>query len=109
MVLAAAGSADPGAAADVSRQAELLASLRAGPVVPAFVTEAHPVVSDAARALGARTRQPVAVASYLLAPGRFHRRLGEVPAAWVSAPLAAHPAVAAVLAARLRGERPHRR
>jgi hypothetical protein len=39
----------------------------------------------------------VAVASYLLAPGHFHSRLGAAGADLVSAPLGADPGVAALV------------
>jgi sirohydrochlorin ferrochelatase len=44
----------------------------------------------------------VAVASYLLAPGVFQDRLRASGAAWVSAPLGDHPAVAALILERFR-------
>jgi sirohydrochlorin ferrochelatase len=93
-VLAAAGSADPAAAADVTRQAALLADRIAAPVVPAFAAAGQPSVTQAVTALHASTGRPVSVATYLLSPGRFHDRLREAAATWVSAPLSDHPAVA---------------
>ena len=44
----------------------------------------------------------MAVASYLLAPGVFHGRLRASGAAWVSAPLGDHPAVAGLILERFR-------
>src|SRR5260370_21319957 len=61
VVLAAAGSSDPGAASDVEQQAELLARLRGAPVMPAFATAGRPTAADAAAALRPRTALPVAV------------------------------------------------
>ena len=42
------------------------------------------------------------MASYLLAPGVFHDRLAASGAAWVSAPLGDHPAVAGLVIDRFR-------
>jgi sirohydrochlorin ferrochelatase len=100
VVLAAAGSSDPRAAVDTGRQAALLAAHLAVPVVPAFVTGARPTVAEAVAALTSRAGRPVAVASYLLAPGVFHDRLHQMGPAWVSAPLGDHPALARLVAAR---------
>jgi sirohydrochlorin ferrochelatase len=100
VVLAAAGSSDPRAAVDTAQQAALLAAHLRVPVVPAFATAAKPSVTEAVAALADRTRRPVAVASYLLAPGLFQDRLHESGAAWVSGPLGDHPAVAGVVASR---------
>jgi sirohydrochlorin ferrochelatase len=102
VVLAAAGSSDPRAATDTRRQASLLAARLGVPVVPAYVTAARPTVAEAVAALAGQTGRPVAVASYLLAPGIFHDRLRGCGAAWVSAPLGAHPALARLVAARFR-------
>jgi sirohydrochlorin ferrochelatase len=108
VVLAAAGSSDPRGAADAAHQAELLSARLRVPVVAAFASAARPTVPEAVADLAARTGQPVAVASYLLAPGLFQEGLRESGAAWVSAPLADHPAVAAVVAERFHGLAGHR-
>jgi sirohydrochlorin ferrochelatase len=102
VVLAAAGSTDPRAAGDARNQATLLASHLQAPVLAAFASAARPTVGEAAADLAARTGGPVAVASYLLAPGVFADRLRASGAAWVSAPLGAHPAVAALILERFR-------
>jgi sirohydrochlorin ferrochelatase len=102
VVLAAAGSADPAAAADVRRQARLLARQLGAPVLAAFAAARRPTVDAAVARLRARSGGPVAVASYLLAPGGFHDRLRQAPADWVSAPLADHPAVAGLVIDRYR-------
>ena len=96
-VLAAAGSADPAAAADVTRQAALLADRLAAPVVPAFAAAGQLSVTQAVAALHASTGRPVCVATYLLAPGQFHDQLRQAAATWVSAPLSDHPAVASLV------------
>jgi sirohydrochlorin ferrochelatase len=102
VVLAAAGSSDPAAAADTRSQAALLGAHLRVPVVAAFASAAAPAVPGAVADLAARTGRPVAVATYLLAPGLFHGRLRHSGAAWVSAPLGDHPAVARLIADRFR-------
>jgi sirohydrochlorin ferrochelatase len=52
--------------------------------------------------LRARTGQPVAAATYLLAPGHFHDQLRHAGADWVTAPLGGHPALAGVVIDRYR-------
>ncbi|EFE69646.1 secreted protein [Streptomyces viridosporus ATCC 14672] len=97
VVLAAAGSRDPEAKADTGRTARLLAERLGVPVVPAYASAAAPTVPDALRALAARGRHRVAVASCFTAPGRFATECAEA-APWIaSAPLGAHPAVARLL------------
>ena len=94
VVLAAAGSRDPESKVDTNRTAQLLAERLGVPVVPAYATTASPRVPDALRALTARGRHRVAVASYFTAPGRFATECAEV-APWIaSAPLGTHPAMA---------------
>jgi sirohydrochlorin ferrochelatase len=102
VVLAAAGSSDPSAAADVQKQAELLAGSRGAPVLAAFGTAARPSVAEAVAELRERTGLPVAVASYLLAPGRFQDQLAVSGADWVTAPLGEHPALAGLVIDRYR-------
>jgi sirohydrochlorin ferrochelatase len=88
VVLAAAGSADERALADVRSTASLLAERLGVDVTAAFVSAGSPRIADA----GARV-----VASYLIAPGSFHDVLGGLGAAVVSAPLGDHPAVAEIV------------
>src|SRR5690349_20555511 len=90
VVLAAAGSRDPRALADTRRQAAMLAAHRRAPVVAAFASAARPTVDEAVSFLAGLTDQPVAVASYLLAPGLFHDRLRLSTGRWVSAPIGNH-------------------
>jgi sirohydrochlorin ferrochelatase len=66
----------------------------------AFASAGQPAVDEAVAGLAARTGGPVAVASYLLAPGIFHGRLRASGAAWVSAPLGDHPTVAGLIVER---------
>jgi sirohydrochlorin ferrochelatase len=102
VVLAAAGSSDPRAAAETARQAAMLAAYLRAPVMAAFASAAQPTVPEAVAALSARTGRPVAVATYLLAPGLFHEQLKLSGAGWVSGPLGDHPAVASLIVDRFR-------
>lgn len=105
VVLAAAGSSDPRAHGQVQAQADMLATERGSLVVAGFAAAGQPTVREAVAMLRERTGQPVAVASYLLAPGQFHDSLQDAGADWVSEPLADHPAVAAVIIDRYRAAR----
>jgi sirohydrochlorin ferrochelatase len=102
VVLAAAGSSDPAGAADVRKQADLLAERLGAPVVGAFATAVTPSVPEAVAELRDRTGQPVAVASYLLAPGHFQDLLQASGADWVTEPLGGHPALAGLVIDRYR-------
>lgn len=110
VVLAAAGSSDPRARADVSRTARLLSHCRGTGVTAAYLAGGDPSVAAAVAA----TSGPVAVASLLVSAGQFARRLGREGAAarWRAEPIGAHPGLAAAVAARYldgcRGSRPDR-
>ncbi len=109
VVLAAAGSADPKAAEQVAAQALLLSEELAVPVTVGYAAAGHPSVRTAIACLRVSTGRPVAVASYLLAPGHFHDQLAYSGADWVTAPLGDHPAVAALIIDRYRtAAQPHR-
>jgi sirohydrochlorin ferrochelatase len=88
VVLAAAGSSDPRAAADVGVVRDALAARWDGPVVTGFGASAAPSVPEAV-AQARVTRGRVAVAAYLLAPGQFHERLARAGADLVTPPLLA--------------------
>ncbi|MGI5140285.1 sirohydrochlorin chelatase [Streptomyces sp. CA-106110] len=94
VVLAAAGSRDRDSAAGTRRIAELLAERLDVPVVPAYASAAAPTVSEAVRALAARGRHRIAVASCFAAPGRFATECAEAAPGVAAAPLGAHPAMA---------------
>ncbi|MFF1463817.1 sirohydrochlorin chelatase [Streptomyces sp. NPDC058330] len=98
VVLAAAGSRDPDSAVDARRTAALLGDRLGGvPVVAAYASAPAPDVPTALRALAARGRHRVAVASYFTAPGRFAAAAASA-APWIAAaPLGAHPAMARLL------------
>ncbi|MFI8911553.1 sirohydrochlorin chelatase [Streptomyces sp. NPDC053513] len=95
VVLASAGSRDPRSGAVIRRIAALLGERLGGvPVVPAYASAAAPTVPEAVRALTARGRHRIAVASCFTAPGRFATRAA-ADAPWIAAdPLGAHPALA---------------
>ncbi|MEU0113762.1 sirohydrochlorin chelatase [Streptomyces bobili] len=94
VVLAAAGSRDPDSAVDTGRTAQLLADRLGVPVLPAYASTAAPTVPAAVRALAARGRHRVAVASYFTAPGRFATESAQA-APWIAAaPLGTHEAMA---------------
>lgn len=102
VVLAAAGSSDPAALAEVQTAARMLEAQLGGPVRVGFAATATPRVDALVAELrGARERR-VAVASWLLAPGLFHTRLADAGADAVAAPLGAHPDVVAAVVARYR-------
>ncbi|MFI2377353.1 sirohydrochlorin chelatase [Streptomyces sp. NPDC018964] len=94
VVLAAAGSRDPESRVDTGRTARLLADRLGVPVIPAYASAAAPTVPDAVRALAARGRHHVAVASYFTAPGRFATECAAAAPGIASAPLGTHPAMA---------------
>jgi len=87
VVLAAAGSSEPRAGADVELMRSALAARWTGPVVAGFGASATPTVAEAVTALRDGGSRRVAVASYLLAPGHFHDRLDRAGADVVAAPL----------------------
>lgn len=100
VVLAAAGSTDPGAAIDVARMAERLAACLGMPVTVGYAAGATPRIAEAvarARTLGAAR---VVAASYVLAPGFFADVIAKAGADAVTAPLAPDLRVAAVIAER---------
>ncbi|MFJ7248145.1 sirohydrochlorin chelatase [Kitasatospora sp. NPDC098652] len=94
VVLAGAGSSDPAALADTERMARLLAGRLGRPVTPAHLSAAAPTPQQAVAALRAAGHPGVALAGYLLSPGFFARRAATTAAAWTTAPLGTHPAVA---------------
>ena len=103
VVLAPAGSSDPRAQADSAAVAERLAARWGGPVTLGYAAGPVPSVADAVRAArGAARGGPVAVASYLLAPGFFQRRLDDSGADVVTGPLAPDERIVDVVVDRYR-------
>jgi sirohydrochlorin ferrochelatase len=93
VVLAAAGSSDPRAVADVRAAARRLSGEVGSRVRVGFVATGSPRVAPLVAGLRAAGERRVAVASWLLAPGLFHHRLLSAGADVVAAPLGAHPEV----------------
>jgi sirohydrochlorin ferrochelatase len=105
VVLAAAGSSRPAANAAVARAAAAWQSARGWhAVVPAFASAAAPAPGQAVGDLLRAGAPRVAVATYLLAPGRFADQVRDTALAagaeTVSAPLGAAPEVADVIIER---------
>ncbi|MGH3900794.1 MAG: sirohydrochlorin chelatase [Pseudonocardiaceae bacterium] len=93
VVLAAAGSSDQRAVADVRAAAGRLSAELGRRVRVGFVATGVPGVVPLVAGLRATGATRVTVASWLLAPGLFHRRLADAEADVVAAPLGAHPGV----------------
>ncbi|MGH3910848.1 MAG: sirohydrochlorin chelatase [Pseudonocardiaceae bacterium] len=93
VVLAAAGSSDPRALVEVRAAARQLSGLVGGRVQVGFVATGTPRVVPLVAGLRTAGERRVVVASWLLAPGLFHRRLASAGADVVAAPLGAHPGV----------------
>jgi sirohydrochlorin ferrochelatase len=93
VVLAAAGSSDPDARAEVAGVARALPV----PARVGYAATAEPRVSDVVAALRAEGAERVVVLTYLLADGRFHRSLRRAGADVVTPPLATHPALVDVV------------
>jgi sirohydrochlorin ferrochelatase len=93
VVLAAAGSSDERARAEVRVAAARLSVLVGGTVRAGFLGAGRPRVGAVVAGLRAAGHRHVAVASWLLAPGLFHRKLTGTGADTVTAPLGVHPAV----------------
>lgn len=102
VVLAAAGSSDPRARQDVRRAAAMLSARVRRDVPVGYIATGTPTAADVVRALRATGEQRVFVASYLLAPGLFHTRLGQIGADGVAEPLGAHDAIADLVVQRYR-------
>jgi len=100
VVLAAAGSSDPIARADLSQAAKMLSELLSAPVTLAFAATGGPSVPEAVAALRSRGASRVVIASYLLADGLFQRRLHDAGADLVTEPIGTHPGIARVVADR---------
>jgi sirohydrochlorin ferrochelatase len=100
IVLAAAGSSDARAAADVEAAVASLSARTGRPVTSGFLSAQEPTVADAVAAARARGAGAVAVAGYLLAPGVFSARLAAAGADVVAEPLGVHPALVELVLSR---------
>ena len=102
VVLAPAGSSDPRAQADSAETGRRLQARWGGPVTLGYAAGPVPSVADAVRSARAVVRGPVAVASYLLAPGYFQGRLEQAGADVVTGPLAPDSRIVDIVCARYR-------
>ena len=93
VVMAAAGSSDERAVADVRAAAAQLSGELGCRVRVGVVATGRPSVTALVRGLRAAGAPRVAVAPWLLAPGLVHRRLTGTGADVVAAPLGPHPGV----------------
>ncbi|MFI8514906.1 sirohydrochlorin chelatase [Streptomyces sp. NPDC085460] len=101
VVVAGAGSSRPGGNDGTLVAAEQLGRLLAVPVSVAYCSAVSPAPAEAVARARADGFRRVAVAAHLLAPGRFSRGLEALrDVCAVSAPLADHPRLARLVAAR---------
>ena len=100
VVLAAAGSTDPGAEADTVRMARLLARRLCAPVVPSYLCAGSPTPAEAVAGLRRRGHARIVVARYLLAPGFFGDRAAAAGGCVTAPPLGAHASVARLVLRR---------
>lgn len=102
VILAAAGTSDPRARADLDRAATLLSRLTGSPVELGFAATGSPMIQAAVAGASRRRSRRVVVASYLLADGLFQERLDSCGADLVTRPLGTHPGLARLVAERFR-------
>ncbi|MCW2624248.1 sirohydrochlorin chelatase [Mycobacterium sp.] len=102
VILAAAGTSDPGAQRDLHTTATWLSAITGSRVELAFAAMGLPRVPDAVAALRRRQRGRVVVASYLLSDGLFQDRLRASGADVVTEPLGTHPGLVRLIANRFR-------
>jgi sirohydrochlorin ferrochelatase len=105
VVLAAAGTSDPGAQRDLHTMATGLSAITSSRVELAFAATGAPRVHDAVAALRERGARRVVVASYLLSEGLFQDRLRVSGADVVTEPLGTHPGLVRLIANRFRRAR----
>ena len=105
VVLAAAGTSDPGAQRDLHTMATWLSATTSSRVELAFAATGTPRVADAVDALRRRGARRVVVASYLLSEGLFQDRLRASGADVVTEPLGLHPGLVRLIANRFRRAR----
>jgi sirohydrochlorin ferrochelatase len=105
VVMAAAGTSDPGALRDLRVTAALLSAAIGRRVEMAYAATGEPRVATAVADLRARGARRVCVASYLLADGLFQDRLRASGADVVTEPLGTHPGVVRLIASRFRRAR----
>jgi sirohydrochlorin ferrochelatase len=100
VILAAAGTSDPGAQRDLHMTATGLSAVTSSRVELAFAATGAPRVHHAVRSLRQRGARRVVVASYLLSEGLFQDRLRDSGADVVTQPLGTHPGLVRLIANR---------
>jgi sirohydrochlorin ferrochelatase len=100
VILAAAGTSDPGAQRDLHMMATGLSAITGSRVELAFAATGTPRVPDAVESLRQRGAGRVVVASYLLSEGLFQDRLRDSGADVVTDPLGTHPGLVRLIANR---------
>lgn len=102
VVLAAAGSSDAAALAEVRTAGRMLADALGRGVRTGFAATAAPRIDALVDGLRRAGSERISVVSWLLAPGVFHTRIRAAGADAVGDPLGAHPEVIATVVARYR-------
>lgn len=102
VVLGSAGSLRAPALAEVRAATIALGRALRRPALAGYVTAASPTVPEAVAELRAAGHARVAVASYLLAPGRFSAQLARAGADAVSRPIGVHPLLIELIVQRRR-------
>lgn len=106
VVMAAAGTGDPGARARLEALATTWAGRRSSPVAVGYASQAEPDVATAISSLESTTGSTVAVASFVLYPGILPDRIAAAAAGrHVTPPLAAAPEVIRLIRERVRNAR----
>lgn len=106
VILAAAGTSDRRARADLHHVAAALSSVIGSPVDVGFAATGDPDVRTAVNNVRRRDARRVVVASYLLADGLFQERLHACGADLVTQPVGTHPGLARLIANRFLGAVP---
>lgn len=102
LVVAGAGSLRPRAVAEVQAVTRTLSRTVGRPSLAGFVTASCPTVPEAVATLRAAGHDRIAIASYLLAPGRFSEQLEDAGADAVSEPIGVHPLLVELIVSRWR-------
>ena len=100
VILAAAGTSDPGAQRDLHMMATGLSAITGSRVELAFAATGTPRVHEAVESVRRRDARRVVVASYLLSEGLFQDRLRDSGADVVTEPLGTHPGMVRLIANR---------
>ncbi|MDX6273567.1 MAG: hypothetical protein QOJ92_777 [Frankiales bacterium] len=102
VVLGGVGSSDPAGVDDVASAAALLGAGSAWRVLPGFATSAPPTIAQSVAQLLASGASRVAVAPYVLFPGRLPDLIAATDGvAAVAGPIGAHPALVRLVLSRV--------